>query len=338
MLHRLITPERGPPNQTVFRHPAGRAYSRRGHVPLRRAGPGLRRPARRGIPRPDAPLPRGRADRGRVPAAAAAQRPVHPAPCADAAHRHSLRPAGHDAAAQAGRHRAPLRPRLRPLHHAPEPAAQLAEAGARAGHPGRARHGADALPSRPAATACATSPPTTSPASRPTRSTIRARTARSCASGRRCTRSSPTCRASSRSPSPARREDRAASEVHDIGLQLRRGADGGIGFTVRRRRRPRPHADDRPGDPRVPAAAGSARLPRGDPARLQPLRPARQHPQGAHQGAGEITRRRRASATEVEAEWHAGRAAAPRPGGGGSRARARLLPPAAVRAAARTST
>ncbi|HYM29112.1 MAG TPA: nitrite/sulfite reductase [Steroidobacteraceae bacterium] len=28
-------------------------------------------------------------------------------------------------------------------------------------------------------------------------------------------------------------EDRAASEVHDIGLQLRRGADGGIGFTVR---------------------------------------------------------------------------------------------------------
>ena len=30
------------------------------------------------------------------------------------------------AAAQARRHRAPLRPRLRPLHHAPEPAAQLA--------------------------------------------------------------------------------------------------------------------------------------------------------------------------------------------------------------------
>ena len=28
-------------------------------------------------------------------------------------------------------------------------------------------------------------------------------------------------------------EDRAASEVHDIGLQLRRGTDGGIGFTVR---------------------------------------------------------------------------------------------------------
>ena len=43
-----------------------------------------------------------------------------------------------------GRHRAQLRPRLRPLLHAPEPAAQLAEAGGRARDPRRARHGADA--------------------------------------------------------------------------------------------------------------------------------------------------------------------------------------------------
>ena len=36
-------------------------------------------------------------------------------------------------------------------------------------------------------------------------------------------------------------------------------------------------------DPRVPAARGDPQLPRRDPARLQPLRPARQQVQGAHQ-------------------------------------------------------
>jgi hypothetical protein len=58
----------------------------------------------------------------------------------------------------------------------------------------------------------------------PTRSSTRAPTARSCASGARCTPSSPSCRASSRSPSPAPREDRAAIAWHDIGLQLLRNA------------------------------------------------------------------------------------------------------------------
>ena len=42
---------------------------------------------------------------------------------------------------------------------------------------------------------------------------------RSSASGRRCIRNSRSCRASSRSRSPARRNDRAAIQVHDIGLQ-----------------------------------------------------------------------------------------------------------------------
>ena len=63
------------------------------------------------------------------------------------------------------------------------------------------------------------------------------------------------------------------------------------------RRRPRPHADDRPRDPRVPAEAGPARVPRSDPARLQPRRPARQHPQGAHQDPGEGASARRNSAS-----------------------------------------
>ncbi len=62
--------------------------------------------ARRPVPRPDAPLPRGRALRGRIPAAAPAERPVHPAPRADAARRDPLRHAVLDAAAQARAHRA----------------------------------------------------------------------------------------------------------------------------------------------------------------------------------------------------------------------------------------
>ena len=49
-----------------------------------------------------------------------------------------------------------------------------------------------------------TAPPTRWPASRPTKRSTRARTAKSCASGAHCTRSLPSCRASSRSPSPAR--------------------------------------------------------------------------------------------------------------------------------------
>ena len=75
-------------------------------------------------------------------------------------------------AAQARAHRAHVRPRLRPLHHAPEPPVQLAAARGRAGDPRRARHGRRCTPSRRAATASATSPPTISPASRRTRSSI----------------------------------------------------------------------------------------------------------------------------------------------------------------------
>ena len=87
--------------------------------------------------------------------------------------------------------------------HAPEHPVQLAAARGRARHPGRARRRSRCTPSRPAATASATSPPITSPASRPTSSSIPSSGARSCASGRRSIPSSPTCRASSRSRSPA---------------------------------------------------------------------------------------------------------------------------------------
>jgi sulfite reductase beta subunit-like hemoprotein len=59
------------------------------------------------------------------------------------------------------------------------------------------------MASRPAATASATSRATSAPASRSTRSPIRAPTPKSCASGARCTLNSLSCRASSRSRSPA---------------------------------------------------------------------------------------------------------------------------------------
>ena len=95
-------------------------------------------------------------------------------------------------------------------------------------------------PSRPAATASAISPPITSPASRPMRSTIRGPTARSSASGPRSIRIQlPAAQVQDRRD--GRRHDRAASEVHDVGVHSsasarRRLRDPG-------RRRPGPHAD-----------------------------------------------------------------------------------------------
>ena len=62
--------------------------------------------------------------------------------------------------------------------------------------------------------------------------------------------------------------DRAAVKMHDIGLWLRRGAEGRARVRGRGRRRPRPHALSRRDDPRRFAAAGSSGLCRGDPARL----------------------------------------------------------------------
>ena len=59
-----------------------------------------------------------------------------------------------------------------------------------------------------------------------------------------------------------------------------------------RRRRPRPHADARQDGAGVPAEGGPAALSRGDPAGLQPQRPARQQVQGAAQDPGARDRHR----------------------------------------------
>ena len=104
----------------------------------------LRRRARRAVPRPGAAPPRRRADRGRVQAAAADERPLPAASRLHAAGRRSLWRAVLAADAQARAYRATLRQGLRPFHHAPEHPVQLAEAERRAGSAGRAGRGRDA--------------------------------------------------------------------------------------------------------------------------------------------------------------------------------------------------
>ena len=127
--------------------------------------------------------------------------------------------------------------------------------------------------------------------------------------------------------------DRAAIQVHDIGLHLKRHADGSLRFAVYvgGGQGRTPHA--RQADPRRPARAGPAQLSRSHPARLQPAWPARQHLQGTHQDPGARDRRR-----GLHAPGRGGVAAHPRRGAraaaGRDRAHRRLLRPARLRAPA----
>ena len=265
--------------------------------------------AHRAVLRPGAPPPQRRDERGPVPAAAADERALPAAPRLHAAHRGALRHAVVEAAAHARPHRAHLRPQLRPLHDAPEHPVQLAQAQATSRRSSRTSRRSRCTRSRPRATASATSRPTSSPAPRPTRSSIRGRSRKSSASGRASIRNSRYLPRKFKIAMTGAPSDRAAIKFHDIGLQADdqcRGRDrlGGLG-----RRRPRPHADDRQADQRLRAARAPARLSREHPARLQPLRPARQQVQGADQdprprdrhrddprgGRGRVRRRSRAA-------------------------------------------
>ena len=127
---------------------------------------------------------------------------------------------------------APLRPRLRPLHHPAEHPVQLDQARGDAGHACRARRASACTPCRPPAIACATSPPTNGPAWRPTRSRTRASGPRCCASTRRCIRNSRSCRASSRSPSPPPRTTAPRSRCTTSACGSIRNGAGEVGFEV----------------------------------------------------------------------------------------------------------
>ncbi len=214
------------------------------------------------------------------------QRVVYPEACADAAHRDSLRAAVDAAAAHAGAPGPQIRSQLRAFHHAPEPAVQLGRNWKTCPTCWPTSPRWRCMPSRPAATASAMSPQIISLASRRTSWRIRGRTARSSASGPHCIREFtylPRKFKIAVTGSPA---DRAASEVHDIGLHMRHGPDGEVGLRSAGRRRAGPHAHHRQDHPRVPAARTPAVVPGSHPARVQPGRPPRQHLQGAHQDPG----------------------------------------------------
>ena len=227
-----------------------------------------------------------RTDRGRVQAAAADERRLSAAARLYAADRHSLRHAVIGPVAHACACRAPLRSRLRPFHHAAEHPVQLDQARRTAGRDGRSRAKPACTACRPAAIACATSRPINGPASRPTRSRTRASGRRSCASistlhpefsflPRKFKIAVTAADARPRRHPRARHRPAAAPQRRGRG-RLR--GDG--------RRRARPHAVHRQDHQAVPAQARSAELCRGGPARLQPVRPARQYLQGAHQDPG----------------------------------------------------
>ena len=246
--------------------------------------------------------------------------------------RDSLRPAVVAPAAHAGAHRAQVRPRLRPLHHAPEHPVQLAAARGRAGHPGASwpRCEMHAIQTSGNCIRNITSRP------------LRRRR------GRRDRRSAPVLRDHPPVVDVPSRVRLPAAQVQDRRQRARRPTARrcwcttsactlvrerrGRGRLPRaRRRRPGPHADHRPRDPRVPAARRTC-----SPTSTRSCA-------STTATAAATTSTRRASRSwsrsctpeefraEVEAEWAT---SARRPGDGarrGVRAARRVLRAAAVR-------
>ena len=291
MLQRGVR-RRPSPQPSPRRRGEGARRGRLSHVPLRRVRRGVRAPARGAVPRPGGAPALGRADRGPVQAAAADERPLPAAPRLHAAHRRPLRHAELAPAAQAGPHR-------------PRPTT-AATATSR-----RARTCSSTGPSWPTSRRSSTSwPRSRCTPSRPRGNCIRNVTTDHFAGATADEVDDPRPYAeiirqwSTLHPEfsflprkfkiavTAAEQDRAAIQVHDIGLHLKRLADGALGFEVWVGGGHGPHADHRQDDSRLPARGGPAELPGGHPARLQSARPARQQVQGAHQDPGARDRRR----------------------------------------------
>ena len=240
----------------------------------------------------------GELTRGRVPAAAAAERPVHPAPRADAARRDSVRPAVVARSCASSR-------TSRATTTAATATSPRARTSSSTGRGSRTSPTSSPSSRRVEMHAIQTSGNcvrniTTDHFAGVARGRDRrsaASGARSCASGRRFHPEFAylprkfkiaVTGAADRPRRDLRFTTSACTRVRERRRRDRLPRD--------RRRRPGPHADHRPRDPRVPAVAAPAHLPRSDPARLQPLRPPRQHLQGAHQDPGQGARRRKSSA------------------------------------------
>ena len=266
--------------------PARRRLTGAIHVSLRRIRRRFRRRARRAVPRPGRAPARRRADRGPVQAAAADERPLSAAARLHAAHRHPLRHAVVAADAQARRDRA----------HATTAATAISPRARTCSSTGRRW--------RTFRTSWTSSPSVEMHAIQTSGNCIRNVTADHFAGAAADEIDDPRPYAeilrqwSSLHPEftflprkfkiavTGAPNDRAAIQVHDIGLQIVRNEAGEIGFAVYvgggLGRTPMIGQQD----PRLPAEARSARLLRGDPARLQSRRPARQQVQGAHQDPG----------------------------------------------------
>ena len=203
--------------------------------------------------------PGRRADRGRVPAAAADERPLSAAPRLHAADRHPLWRAV-DAAQM--RQLAWIAERwdqrLRPFHHAPEHPVQLAEARRHAPTSWRRWPRSRCTPSRPRGN-CIRNVTTDQWAGAAADEVADPRPGASCcASGRACTPEFSFLPRKFKIAVTGAPHDRAAVKVHDIGLRMhRRRRHGRARLRGDRRRRPGPHADDRQDRPRVPAGATS---------------------------------------------------------------------------------
>ena len=205
--------------------------------------------------------------------------------------RDPLRHAVVEAVAAAGACRAPLRPRLWTFHHAAEHPVQLDQARRIAGRAGRSRRGrhpchADLGQQHPQRHL---RPMGRRGAGRDRGSPHLVGTAAAihdAAPGILVPAAQVQVRDHRVRARPRRDQD---SRYRAAAAQERRRRDR---FRGAGRRRPRPHPVHRQDHQAVRPRPRSAELCRGDPARLQPVRPPRQHLQGAHQDPGARTRHR----------------------------------------------